>query len=52
VVLHRALAGALDDRPVGHRIGKGHAQLDDVGARRNRGVHQFDGLSRVWITGH
>jgi hypothetical protein len=30
--LERALPGALDRRAVGHRIGEGHAQLDDVDA--------------------
>ena len=31
-VLQRALAGALDHRAVGHRVGERHAELDDVGA--------------------
>jgi hypothetical protein len=30
--LQRAQAGRLDRRPIGHRIGEGHADLDDVGA--------------------
>src|SRR3954471_18214052 len=28
----RARAGRLDDRPVGERVGEGHAELDEVGA--------------------
>ena len=35
----RAFARALDHRPVGHRIGKRHAQLDDVRAGRDQRVH-------------
>jgi hypothetical protein len=30
--LQRAQAGRLDRRAIGHRIGEGHAELDDVGA--------------------
>ena len=30
--LERALAGRLDARPVGHRIGERHSELDEVGA--------------------
>ena len=35
------LARFLDHRPVGHGIGKRHAQLDDVGPGRNHAVHQL-----------
>ena len=35
----RALAGTLDHRPVGHRIGKRNAELDDVGAIGDQRFH-------------
>src|SRR5688500_8321898 len=39
-MLQRAFAGALDHRPVGHRIGERHAELEDVGARLHQSAHQ------------
>ena len=30
--VERALAGLLDRRAVGHRVGEGHPELDDVDA--------------------
>jgi hypothetical protein len=35
----RALAGGLDGRAVGHRVGEGHAQFDDVDARGGQALH-------------
>src|SRR5208283_4853414 len=36
-VLQRAFAGALDDRPIGHRIAEGNAQLDHVSTSGDSG---------------
>ena len=36
----RPLAGVLDHRAIGHRVGKRHSQLDQVGTRRNQRMHQ------------
>jgi hypothetical protein len=47
----RALAGALDHRAFGHRIGKRHAEFQDIGAARHQGVHQRHGQFGAWITG-
>src|SRR6185312_2779645 len=49
----RALGSALDDRPIGHRIGKRHAELDDVGARLYEAVDNRARHRQRWITcGH
>ena len=45
-VRQRALAGALDHRAVGHRVGERHAELDDVGAACDQRVHQRHGERR------
>ena len=45
-----AFGGALDGRPVGHRIGKRHAELDDVGAARHQRPHQRQGLVGMRVT--
>ena len=39
-VCQRALGGALDGRAVRHRVRKGNAQFEDVGAVFNQTVHQ------------
>src|SRR5260221_7320787 len=42
-MLQRTLAGALDHRAVGHRVGERYAELDDVGARLDQRLHQRHG---------
>ncbi len=42
--------GALYGRSVRHRIGKRHAQFDDVGAARHQRPHQRQGLVGMRIT--
>ncbi len=42
----------LDRRPVGHRIGEGQAELDDVGAGARKGVQDGEGGFRVGVAGH
>jgi hypothetical protein len=37
----RTLAGQLDRRTIGHRVGKGHAELDDVGAGLGQRLHDL-----------
>ena len=44
-----ALAGALDHGAVGHGIGEGHAQLDEVGTGGDHGVHQGHGGGQVRV---
>ncbi len=46
-----ALAGALDDRALGHRVGKRDAQFQDVGPARDQGVHQGDGHLGAGVAG-
>src|SRR5262249_18675700 len=50
-MLQRALAGALDPRAVGHRIGERHAELEDVGARLHQRPHERHGERRMRIAG-
>src|SRR6185312_12187519 len=42
-VFQRTFACALNHRPVGHRIGKRHAELEDVRARLHHAAHQRHG---------
>ena len=49
--LQGALMAALDDRPLGHGVGKGHAQFDDIGAGANQRQHEIDGDIRGGIAG-
>src|SRR6185436_4952345 len=51
-MLQRALAGALDDRAVGHRVGERHAEFDDVGARLHQAVHERHRQRGVRIARH
>ena len=44
-----ALRGALDGRPIGHRIGKWHTELDDVRPGFDQGVHQRYGQRGIGI---
>jgi hypothetical protein len=48
-VRQRTLGSALDRGAVGHRIGKRHAELDDVGAARHQGAHQRQAGIRVRV---
>src|ERR671913_443357 len=50
-MLQRALAGALDHRPVGHRIRERHAELEDVGPGLHQPAHQRHGQRGVRIAG-
>ena len=49
VLRQRTLRGALNHGPVGHRVGKRHTELDDIGTRRDQGVHdrQRHGKRRI-----
>ena len=47
-----ALAAELDGDAIGHRIGKGHAQFDDVGARLRQGLEDRLAGGEVRIAGH
>jgi hypothetical protein len=38
----RALSGQLDGRAIGHRVGEGQAQLDDVDARAGQALHHLE----------
>ena len=46
-----ALGGALDGGAVRHRVGKRHAQLDDVRAVGGQAVHQLQRGFKVWVAG-
>jgi len=46
-----ALAGRLDDRTVGHRIGERHADFDQVGPRGRHPAKQGQGCGSVGIPG-
>ena len=48
----RAQSGRLDRRAVGHRIGEGHAEFDDVGARSGQGLQDFERGLVAGIAGH
>ena len=47
-----AQSGSLDRRAVGHRIGEGHADFDDVGAGLRQGLDDRKRSSRIGIAGH
>src|SRR6218665_1936579 len=46
------MTGHLDCRAVGHRIGEGHAQLDDVCTRCRQGLHDVQRGFVIRITTH
>ena len=46
-----ALAGMLDDRAVGNRVGKRHTQFDQVGASIDQCMHERDRRIRMRIAG-
>jgi hypothetical protein len=48
----RALAGQLDRRAVGHRVGEGHAQFDHVHARRRQAPHDGERGFQVGVARH
>src|SRR3990170_6925003 len=50
-MLQRALAGALDHRPVRHRVRERHAELEDVGPGLHQPAHQRHGERGVRIAG-
>src|SRR5207344_2162379 len=47
--LERAFARALDHRPVGHRVGERHAELDNIRARLDHPSHQRHGERRMRV---
>ena len=49
--LERALAGELHRRPVGHRIGERHAELDQVGAGRRQALQDLVAEFGIGIAG-
>jgi hypothetical protein len=49
--LQRAQPRRLDRRPVGHRIGEWHAELDEIGARRGQAAQQRQRGRRIGIAG-
>ena len=49
--LQRALPGELDGDAVGHRVGEGHAELDDVGAGRGQGGQDRGRGGEVGVAG-
>ena len=50
--LQRAQARRLDRRAVRHRIGEGHADLDDVGARLRQRLDDVERGFGIGIAGH
>ena len=50
--VHRAQSRRLDGGAIGHRIGKWHPDLDDIGARFGQSIENFLGYRRVGIAGH
>ena len=48
----RALPGQLDRRAVGHRVGEGHAQLDDIDARGRQALHDRQRGCHIGIAAH
>jgi len=46
-----ALAGGLDHRAVGHGVGEGHPQLDEVGAGGHHAVQEGHGEVGIRIAG-
>ena len=50
-MLERALTRTLNDRPVGHRIGERHPELDDVGAGLDHRMHQRQRGIRAGVAG-
>ena len=50
--LERAQARGLDRRPIGHRIGEGHAELDHVGAGRRQRLQDRERSRKIGIAGH
>ena len=52
VLVQRALTGQLNGRAVGHRIGKGQAQFDDVHASAGKRLNDFQRFRFVRIARH
>ncbi|EGE58214.1 hypothetical protein RHECNPAF_334005 [Rhizobium etli CNPAF512] len=50
--LQRTLTGQLDRRTVGHRIGKGHAEFDDVGPCLRQRLHDAERGVVIRIAAH
>ena len=42
----------LNGRAIGHRVGKGDAELEGIGTRVHDGVHNFKGVFRCGIAEH
>src|ERR1043165_1799065 len=47
----RAFGGALDDRPISHRIGKRHTEFDHARASTREFNHQLSGSFEIRISG-
>ena len=48
----RAFGGLLNDRPIGDRIGKWHAQLNDIGPGLFQPQDELLGFRQAWIARH